>query len=178
MNDLIFREYNPETDKDFLMASWINKMSNAGTLLSMQEDDEQLHTGLNFNRRQAIYQHIFSNVLKRKTIQIIVLCNKEYTNQIIGTCVYEKQESSVCLHWVYVKEMYQKNGFGSQMISVATQGMNKFSYTCQTKLAKQLIDKHDARNLVDWVPQKLFSNHGCFKSREEEIEQEKLEEVK
>jgi hypothetical protein len=120
------REYNPETDKAFVMATTLN-----GVYYGCHEK---------FDKRLFMntYKLVLQRILESLNVVIMVACSNEEPNLIFGYSIMSSDYQTI--HWVFVKKIYRQVGIGRALVpAFAT------SYTHVTEIASKLVLKFESK---------------------------------
>ena len=118
------REYNPEVDKAFIMATFLRGLYYGDSWFSLMPKNNFMNA----------YKQVVSALIDRSGVYIA--CLKDDPNVILGYSIVSKDGST--LHWVFVKSIWRKNGVGKALLP-----KNLKCVTHLTALGKQLLPKFE-----------------------------------
>jgi len=95
------RDYNPETDKSLIMASWLKGLYYGNSFFGMVEKD------LFMNH----YKQYLEVVLSKSTVK--VACLIEDKDTILGYSVLSPD--FLVIHWIFVKKLFREKGIGKSL---------------------------------------------------------------
>ena len=124
MSEVFVRPYDKDIDFTFIISSWCNgAYYGSPTPVELPKKD--------FFR--IISNEVFKNL---KSSKVLVACLKDDYDALVGFCAI----SGSCLEWIYVKDLYRKQGIGSLLLKNQTiDDLNKSNIT---KLGLNLLETH------------------------------------
>lgn len=130
---IIFRAHKSE-DLNFILDSWGRSVF-SGTSAKKYVTPEEFHS---FHRPQRM--RFFS----KPNTTCIVCVPDDDLNQIIGWIAVESIPSGLILHYLYVKDVYKKQGIATMLIKRALPTSPIF-YTHLTEQAARILSRHQDR---------------------------------
>lgn len=141
MSAYTFRPYVPE-DLNFIRSSW-------GTSYLTGCEEEVFLTPKFFH---AYHRPIRDRILERETIAIIVCSATDAPEQLIGWILVEKPVDaikSLIVHYIYVKEIYKREGIATELLSRVTDG-ERILFTHMTERAQKILDNKIENDTLDF----------------------------
>ena len=103
MIEITTRSFNPETDTNLILKSWLTTFKNTGPAVHRMIDSEY------FEDYQKIIKHMLANS------DITIVCDPEDKDIIWAYMIHTDH----AIHYIYVKDTFRKLGIMRKLISLA-----------------------------------------------------------
>jgi GNAT superfamily N-acetyltransferase len=122
------RNYKEE-DKAFVISTWLKSFY---TNMPSYKVNSRYYIKPESNEFYKFHSKVVQSVLEKPLTTVLIACNEEDENQIFGYIIYDEN----CMHWLYVKQVYRRNGIGTRLLKeadffdckIATHLSNDFGY--------------------------------------------------
>lgn len=133
IDSLEVRIYNPDEDKAFVYASWLNSYKYSSYFA------KRIHPHIFFKGHQKVIDHLLAKPL----IQVLVAHPKDDENTMLGYLCYERdQDLKAVVHFVYVKDTFKKMGVARALFDCAEIATNAMKFTHWTLDVNDLMEKY------------------------------------
>jgi hypothetical protein len=105
---IIIRPFNVESDKSFILASWLRGLFYGGSWFSEIPKDVFMYN----------YHDFLENLLASSRTTVKIACLESDNDVIIGYAVFASQDNA--LHWVHIKKNFRKIGVAKKLIPEST----------------------------------------------------------
>jgi GNAT superfamily N-acetyltransferase len=85
------------------------------------------------NHRWFDVMHESVSELLARGAKLLVACNKDAPDQILGWVCHEKVRGGTCIHFVYTKEIVRRRGVASELLRHVTSENDERFYTFRTR---------------------------------------------
>jgi GNAT superfamily N-acetyltransferase len=92
-----------ESDRDFVFSSWLFSFKGASPFAKRIR-------GKDFYKN---HQKVIENIIERPTLMTCVACLEDDPDVILGFIIWEQDQGTVSVHYIFVKEIYRGNGVGA-----------------------------------------------------------------
>ena len=94
-------------DEPFIYSSWLKSFRKS-----------KVNTGLGGQAYHNKQSQRITQILERDNTRVIVACDTEDDDLILGYCVFEIKTSEAILHYVYVKESFRRMQIASALVKM------------------------------------------------------------
>lgn len=133
MGEIAFRPYK-ESDLNFIRSSWSSSYYRGADYTKFMSPKE-------FNDQ---HRPIRDELLLSPNVAIIIACNPNDEDLILGWILVETKEDQFILHYLYVKEVFRREGLGRELVRKAIND-NKVQVTHMTGRAQKIIRSFKAK---------------------------------
>lgn len=123
MSHVLIRKFNPDTDSGFIYSTWPKGLYHASST-PIKTPKAQFF--------KELYDQIKQHML---TSKIFIACMDEDRDTILGYSVIDRDT----LQWVYVKELFRKQGLARALIKNKS---NRVNVVNLTKVGNAILQKH------------------------------------
>lgn len=113
------RPYNAETDSSCVLDSWWRGLQSTPQFAWLPR------SAFSSAMRAQLTDDIADG-----TIRVDVACDVDDPSQIFGWVAYDGTAPTLCLHWVYVKQLYRRNGIARMLCGVLPVAFSCWSWVC------------------------------------------------
>lgn len=118
-------------DHNFILNSWLKSFRNGPAVRRMEN---------------SAYYHEQAKVIKEllQSVNVLVACDKDAPNQILGYLISQRINNVFVLHYVYVKQPFRNCGIAKMLIAARDHELGETAavYTHHTESASRLAYKY------------------------------------
>lgn len=141
IEDLIsIRKYAP-TDYNFIIATWLRGLYYGN---SWQQNTDPIKgapidffSSINKDEFMNNYHKIVDIILKRQSTEVKIASLSDDPDVIVGYSVNEIIKDKSCMHWIFVKDEWRRNGISKMLVPTDLEVITHFS-----RLGMSLKAKH------------------------------------
>lgn len=104
-SEIQLREFNPETDRAFVLASWLKSYK-------LSEFAHAIPSRVYY----TWHQKIIDQILSVPTNQVTIVCDPDDSSHILGFMVNNTQ--TPIIHYIYVKHAFRRRGLAAYLMSL------------------------------------------------------------
>lgn len=131
-------------DIPFITSGWLKSFRNAPFVRGVPNTVYYYH-----------HHKLLETLIPRSTV--LVACNAEDTDQLVGFICYETFKEGVLIHYVYVKQTLRKVGIAKKMFETAVEGAPLIQYTAKTYPIFDMEERLKERGAV-YNPYSLYTS--------------------
>lgn len=112
--DVLTIRFKKIEDEPFIYSSWLNSLYANGIWRNMRTVGTKKQP---FMDRKIIfkYQTVIAHLLAKSNVSVNIACLKDDADIIVGYSVHERMPRDTILHWVYVREDWQREGIARDL---------------------------------------------------------------
>jgi hypothetical protein len=141
----VLREYNPETDENFVFRTFLDALRAASPVY------RAVHDYLFFENFRKVIRLLFA-----RGAQVIIAAEQD-SPVIFGYIVFERRlvdDKEGIFHWVYVKINWRRIGIATQLIGATGIDPDKAYYTTRTSYELAIPIRRQKSSQADWVAER------------------------
>lgn len=128
---VVLRDYNSDTDKDFLYATWLRRY----------KDHSYFAKRIKYQTFFKEHHKIIDHILAKPNTKVIMAVPKDFDDVIAGYIVFESHDKPT-VHFVYIKDVYQGMGVAKHLFEENGIDPNNITITHWTYCVNQFAEKY------------------------------------
>jgi hypothetical protein len=134
---VVFRAFEPKEDRGVVLANWVRQIRAMKPFDRMDPSEFQRH-------KDCVIEPIVARCTP------VMAAHPDDTNQVFGWVCGEVKDYDQILHFIYVRGVFRRFGFGNALMRVQFPALGKrpLYYTHRTNAMKHFVDKWQAK----WDP--------------------------